>query len=252
MSLDSHGRVPAGRIVLIRHGETEWSRSGRHTGRTDIPLTPDGERRAAALLPALRGFRFALVATSPRTRAISTADLAGLIAAPMGGGWAGHVGGRAGHGQDGVDGVRPPTADVAAREVWPDLAEWDYGDLEGLTTPRIRESQPGWTIWTGRVPGGETAAAIAARADAVLARALPLLRDGDVALVGHGHMSRVLVARWLGMDAARGASFLVEPASLTILGHERETRVLGSLNLHPSAPDAGLDAVQPGTAARAL
>jgi probable phosphoglycerate mutase len=245
VSLDSHGRVPAGRIVLIRHGETEWSRSGRHTGRTDIPLTPDGERRAAALPPALRAFRFALVATSPRTRAVHTADLAGLFAAPVGGGPANQR-------QGGPDGLRPAVADVAAREVWPDLAEWDYGDLEGLTTPTIRETQPGWTIWTGRVPGGETAGQVAARADAVLARALPLLRDGDVALVGHGHLSRVLIARWLGLDPARGASFLVEPASLTILEHERETRVLGSLNLRPSPPQARLDAVQPGASVSAL
>lgn len=234
MSLDSHGRVPAGRIVLVRHGETEWSRSGRHTGRTDIPLTPDGERRAAALLPALRAFRFALVATSPRTRASHTADLAGLIAAPVGAG------------QASVDGARPSTADVAAREVWPDLAEWDYGDLEGLTTPQIRDSQPGWTIWTGRVPGGESAEQVAARADAVLARALPLLRDGDVALVGHGHMSRVLIARWLGLGPEHGASFLVEPASLSLLEHERETRVLGSLNLRPAGVEATRDTAQAG------
>jgi broad specificity phosphatase PhoE len=233
VSLDEHGRVPAGRIVLIRHGETEWSRSGRHTGRTDIPLTPDGERRASALRPALRQFRFTLVATSPRARASRTADLAGLLAAPGGADPAG------------------PAADVADREVWPDLAEWDYGDLEGLTTPRIRESQPGWTVWTGRIPGGESADQVSARADAVLARALPLLRDGDVALVGHGHMSRVLIARWLGLPAARGASFLVEPASLTVLEHERETQVLGRLNLPPAAPDGTAGAARAATAATA-
>jgi probable phosphoglycerate mutase len=221
--------VPTGRIVLIRHGETEWSRSGRHTGRTDVPLTPAGERRAAMLLPALREFRFALVATSPRTRAIRTADLAGLVAAPVGGG-AGRATGAAGR--------LAPTADVAAREVWPDLAEWDYGDLEGLTTARIRESQPGWTIWAGPVPGGESAAAVAARADAVLARAVALSRDGDVALVGHGHMSRVLIARWLGLGPEHGGGFLVEPASLTVLEHERETRVLGGLNLRPEPAES--------------
>jgi len=215
VSQDLRGPVPTGRLVLVRHGETEWSRSGRHTGRTDIPLTPEGERRAAGLPPALREFRFVLVATSPRARAIRTADLAGL-----------------------VPGGQRSAADVAARAVWPDLAEWDYGDLEGRTTAQIREQQPGWTIWTGQVPGGESAAAVAARADAVLARALPLLFDGDVALVGHGHMSRVLIARWLGLGPAHGASFLVEPASVSVLDHERETPVLGRLNLRPAASAA--------------
>jgi len=217
VSHDLHGPVPTGRLVLVRHGETEWSRSGRHTGRTDIPLTPEGERRVAGLRPALREFRFVLVATSPRARAVRTADLAGLV--PTAGG-------------------ELPAGCRAARAVWPDLAEWDYGDLEGLTTAQIRERQPGWTIWTGQVPGGESAAAVAARADAVLARALPLLFDGDVALVGHGHMSRVLIARWLGLGPAHGASFLVEPASVSVLDHERETPVLGRLNLRPAAPAA--------------
>ncbi|MBL7498205.1 histidine phosphatase family protein [Frankia sp. CNm7] len=229
MSLDFHDHPPPGRLVLVRHGETAWSRSGRHTGRTDIGLTPEGERQAAALRPVLRQFRFALVATSPRLRAIRTADLAGLRAAPVGPGPA-----QAQRAED--DGATPPPLDVAAREVWPELAEWDYGDLEGLTTTRIREDQPGWTIWTGRVPGGESAARVAARADAALARALPALRDGDVALVGHGHLTRVLIARWLGLGPASGAWFLVEPAGVSILRHERETRVLGALNLRPVTP----------------
>jgi probable phosphoglycerate mutase len=235
MSPELEGRVPAGRIVLIRHGETEWSRSGRHTGRTDLPLTPNGERQAASLRPALHAYRFVLVATSPRTRARRTADLAGLLPAP--------VGSRPGVESDDVAARRlGPPADVAAREVWPELAEWDYGDLEGLTTAQIREGEPGWTVWTGKIPAGESSTEVAARADAVLARALPALRDGDVALVGHGHFSRVLITRWLGLDTAAGAGFLVEPAGLTVLGHERDTRVLASLNLRPanlglSAPD---------------
>jgi broad specificity phosphatase PhoE len=218
-SADLAGGIPAGRIVLIRHGETEWSRSGQHTGRTDIPLTPDGERWAAALRPVLAEFRFALVATSPRSRAVRTADLAGLSPAGVGA----------------AEGGRPPAATVVAREIWSDLAEWDYGDLEGLTTPQIRANQPDWTIWAGRVPGGENAGQVAARADAVLARASALLPTGDVALVGHGHMSRVLAARWIGLGPEHGASFLVEPASLTVLGHERDTRVLSRLNERPAA-----------------
>ncbi|ONH30945.1 histidine phosphatase family protein [Pseudofrankia asymbiotica] len=239
MSLDPHGHVPPGRILLIRHGETEWSRSGRHTGRTDIALTREGERRAASLRGVLRDRHFVLVATSPRSRAVHTADLAGLRfpspGAPL-------VTGAPGAGE--ADGRAPRGPRVAAREIWPELAEWDYGDLEGLTTPQIRENQPGWTIWSGQVPGGESAEAVAARADAVLDRVLPLLRDGDVALVGHGHFSRMLIARWLGLDPARGASFLVEPASISVLAHERETRALGGLNQRP-APDQPVAAAGP-------
>ncbi|MDT3446971.1 MULTISPECIES: histidine phosphatase family protein [unclassified Pseudofrankia] len=242
MSPNFHGHVPPGRIVLIRHGETEWSRSGRHTGRTDIALTREGERRAASLRGALRDHRFVLVATSPRMRAGRTADLAGLRSPSPG---APLATGTTGAGE--ADGQGPPDPRVAAREVWPELAEWDYGDLEGLTTPQIREDQPGWTIWSGRVPGGESAEAVAARADAVLDRVLPLLRDGDVALVGHGHFSRMLIARWLGLEPARGASFLLEPASISVLAHERETRVLGGLNLRPT-PDQPVAAAGPGAA----
>ncbi|OHV38071.1 MULTISPECIES: histidine phosphatase family protein [Pseudofrankia] len=236
MSLDiPGGGVPPGRIVLIRHGETDWSRSGRHTGRTDIALTQEGERRAASLRPALRDHRFILVATSPRARAVRTADLAGLSpatpASPV------PTADALATGADTADAAGAQAAagaEVLAREIWPELAEWDYGDLEGLTTPRIREDQPGWTIWTGQVPGGESAAQVAARADAVLDRARPLLRDGDVALVGHGHFSRMVIARWLGLEPGRGASFLLEPASISVLTHERETRVLGGLNLRPA------------------
>jgi len=163
--------VTPGRIFLLRHGETEWSTAGRHTGHTDVPLTQRGRRfaeAAGALGVRLRGHaRPALVLTSPRRRARDTAALAGL-----------HV--------DRVD---------------ERLAEWDYGDCEGRTTPEIRETVPGWTVWTHPCPGGETAEQVGLRADAVLADARDALPGGDVVLVGHGHFSRVLVARWIGLPA---------------------------------------------------
>ncbi|KPM56785.1 phosphoglycerate mutase [Frankia sp. R43] len=193
-----------GVLTLIRHGETEWSRSGRHTGRTDIALTAEGERQATALRSFLAGRRFVLVATSPRLRATRTADLAGLLATE-------------------------PT--VADRAVWPDLAEWDYGDLEGLTTPAIRRDHPGWSVFTGEVPGGETVDQIGRRADLVLARVRPWLERGDVALVGHSHMFRVLIARWLRLPPTAGACFVIVPAAVSELGFERDTPVLRQLNL---------------------
>jgi probable phosphoglycerate mutase len=201
------GAVPSGRLVLLRHGETEWSRSGRHTGITDIPLTADGEKRAAALADTLGTRRFVLVATSPRIRARRTADLAGLRTVDDGG-----------------------SGTVARREVWPELAEWDYGDYEGRTSVEITREVPGWTVWTGPLPGGEKAADVAARADAVIARALPALAQGDVALVGHGHMSRVLIARWLLLPPEGGSYFTLEPAGITELGHEHAYRCVLRLN----------------------
>ncbi|WP_026240037.1 histidine phosphatase family protein [Parafrankia discariae] len=197
--------VPAGRVTLIRHGETEWSRTGRHTGHTDIALTATGERQAAALRAVLAGRRFALVATSPRRRATRTAEISGLC-------------------PSGAEGC----------VVWPELAEWDYGDYEGVTTARIREDQPGWTVFSGEVPGGETAEEVGRRADLVLGRVVPLLADGDVALVGHGHMLRVLVARWLGLPPTAGAHFVIEPAGVSELGFEHENRVLRQLNARPT------------------
>ncbi|MBX6391047.1 MAG: histidine phosphatase family protein [Frankia sp.] len=202
-----------GRVVLIRHGQTEWSRAGRHTGRTDVPLTPEGERLAAALRSWLGEFRFVLVATSPRVRASRTAELAGLT------------------GGESVASVTGATE----RLVWPELAEWDYGELEGLTTATIRRDMPGWTVWRGPVPGGETADEVGARADTVLSRVGRVLGRGDVALVGHGHMLRVLIARWLGLDPRCGALFLLEAGGLSVLGHERETAVISRLNL-PAQP----------------
>ena len=176
-------------IWLVRHGETEWSRSGQHTSRTDLPLTPAGEGQAAGLKRMLANRAFALVLSSPMKRALETCRLVGLPA-----------------------------------KIDPDLREWDYGDYEGLTTAEIQKHAPGWTIWTGTPPNGETAGQVAERAERVLAR----VRDekGDAALFGHGHFLRVLAARWIGLDATGGRLLALATASVSILGHERETRVI--------------------------
>jgi broad specificity phosphatase PhoE len=191
---------PPGRIFLMRHGETEWSATGRHTSRTDVPLTEDGRalaRAAGQVLADLHGSGpFALELTSPRRRAVDTAALAGLA----------------------------PTVDQR-------LVEWDYGDYEGLTTPQIRESVPGWTVWTHPIPGGETAEQVAARADDVLASASRARDRGDVVLVGHGHFSRVLTARWLGLTACAGVGFALDAGGLTVLGDERGQPRLDHVNL---------------------
>ncbi|NUT34505.1 MAG: histidine phosphatase family protein [Hamadaea sp.] len=179
-------------IVLVRHGQTEWSAAGRHTSVTDLDLTSDGERQAKQLAARLAGRSFGLILRSPRTRARTTAQLAGLTPA----------------------------------EVDDDLAEWSYGEYEGKTTPQIRERDPGWTIWTGHTPGGETAAQVQARADRLLGRVRPALSAADVCLVGHGHMLRVITARWLGLPVRDGALFRLETATLSVLGFERETPVL--------------------------
>jgi probable phosphoglycerate mutase len=182
-------------LVLVRHGQTEWSAAGRHTGRTDVPLTDEGAAQARALAPRLAVRSFALVLVSPRRRARDTARLAGV-------------------------------AELA--EVDDDLAEWDYGDYEGRTSDEIHETDPGWTIWPAGAPGGETPAQVAARADRVIARALAA--DGDVLLVAHGHLLRVLTARWLGLEAAGGRYFRLEPATLSELGYERDQRVIERWN----------------------
>ena len=176
-------------IWLVRHGETEWTKSGQHTSRTDLPLTPDGERQAAHLARLLAGHSFALVLSSPMKRAIETCRLVGL---------------------------NPQISD--------DLREWDYGDYEGLTTAEIQKRVPGWTIWTGAPPNGETLEQVAARAERVIARALAA--GGDVALFGHGHFSRVLAARWIGLEASGGRLLALSTASLSVLGYERETPVI--------------------------
>lgn len=181
---------PRPELVVVRHGETEWSRSGRHTGRTDVPLTETGRRDAERLRAALTERRFARVLTSPLQRASETARLAGF-----------------------------PDA-----ERCPDLMEWDYGRYEGLTTPEIRKDVPGWTVFRDGVPGGETAEAIGARADRVIA--LALATPGDVACFAHAHMLRVLTARWLGLDPRDARLFMLRTANYGVLGFERETRVL--------------------------
>ncbi len=180
------------RIVLIRHGETEWSRSGRHTGRTDLPLLPEGERAARAASTRLAGESIGLVLTSPLLRARRTAELAGLGAA-----------------------ARPDD----------DLREWDYGDYEGLTTPEIREGRPGWDQWRDGCPGGESAAEVGERADRVIARVLASGAE-HAALVAHGHLLRVLAARWAELDPSAGGRLALSTAAVCELGFERERRVV--------------------------
>jgi probable phosphoglycerate mutase len=182
-------------LWLIRHGETEWSLSGAHTGRTDIPLTAAGLEQAAALGIALGNKAFSLVLTSPMSRARNTCEAAGF-------------------------GTRA--------EVDDNLREWDYGDYEGLTTREIRAGNPQWSLWEDGAPGGEAPGAVAARADAVIERAEAA--TGDVALFAHGHLLRVLTARWLGLEAACGRLFALTTASISHLGYERETRVITQWN----------------------
>jgi probable phosphoglycerate mutase len=182
--------MPQNEVVLVRHGETEWARLGRHTGRTDIPLTEEGRAQAELAGRRLAGREFALVLTSPLSRAADTCRLAGFAA---------HC------------------------ETTDDLLEWDYGEYEGRRTVDIRGERPGWTLWADGVPGGETAAQVGARADNVIARASEA--DGDVLLFAHGHLLRVLGARWLNLEPTGGRLFALSPATLSVLGYERETRV---------------------------
>ncbi|WP_406298784.1 histidine phosphatase family protein [Embleya sp. NBC_00888] len=191
-------------LMLVRHGETEWSRSGRHTGLTDIPLTPEGEAQAKAVADLLAGHTFPLALTSPLVRARHTAELAGITGA----------------------------------EVEPDLVEWDYGGYEGITTNEIRESVPGWFLWRDGVPPGdadhpgESIADVGRRVDRVLARVRPVLEGGeDAVLVAHGHLLRVLTARWLGLPPQDGRLFRLETARLSTLGYEREQPVLLGWNV---------------------
>jgi len=186
-------------LWLIRHGETEWSRSGAHTSRTDIPLTAVGREEAAALGGYLRGRRFELVLVSPLGRARETCRLAG-------------------YGDAVVD---------------PDLREWDYGDYEGLTTLQIEERHPGWSLWTGGVPHGETAAQVGERAGRAIDRAAAAA--GDVAIFAHGHFLRVLAARWLGLPPENGSLFALDTAAVSTLGREHRSPVLRRWNLSLSA-----------------
>ena len=196
-----------GDLILLRHSETAWSKSGKHTGRTDIPLTPTGEQAAVALAPVLAWRDIVAVFSSPAQRAVRTAELAGLTEVK----------------QD------------------PDLWEWDYGGYEGLTTPQIQEQRPGWDLWRdGVIPGdaahpGETVQQVGERVDQVLARAEPLLAGGDVALVAHGHVLRVLTARFLRLEPSDGKLFRLDTGTVSTLGLEHGEPVILSWNVPPAA-----------------
>ena len=191
-----------GELILLRHGETEWSRDRRHTGRTDLPLTAAGEAAARTLAPPLARRSVVAAFTSPAQRATRTAELAGL----------------------------------ADAKTDPDLQEWDYGGYEGRTTRDIRESRPGWYLWRdGVIPGdadhpGETVEQVGARADAVLTRVGPLLADGDVALIAHAHLLRVLTARWLTLPPDGGRYFRLDTGTLCTLGTEHDKPVITTWN----------------------
>jgi probable phosphoglycerate mutase len=183
-------------IVLVRHGETEWSAAGRHTSFTDLDLTANGERQAREVGKRLAGRDFAAVLASPRRRALHTAELAGLTVS----------------------------------EITEDLAEWSYGEYEGITTAVIHETAPGWSLWTDGAPAGESPEQVAARIDRVLDRARGLLDRGDVALVAHGHSLRVTGARWIGLPAAGGGRLKLGTATISTLGFEHGTQVIDTWN----------------------
>jgi probable phosphoglycerate mutase len=193
-------------VYVVRHGETAWSKSGRHTGRTEIPLSDVGERKARLLAGRLAPVQFSRVFVSPRQRAQRTCELAGL---------------------------------GAAAETDPDLVEWDYGDYEGLRSPEILNDRPGWNLFRDGCPNGESPAQVAARADRLLARVRSL--EGRVALFSHGHFSRVLAVRWVGLPAGDGEFLLFDTASLGILSCEHQnpsSPVIGSWNIPPGDPMA--------------
>jgi broad specificity phosphatase PhoE len=200
-----------GELILLRHGQTEWSAAGRHTGRTDIPLTPKGVADAAALAPMvtrrIAGDRLVAVFASPAQRAQRTAELAGLT----------------------------------VTKTDPDLWEWDYGGYEGITTPEIQQTRPGWSLWRdGVIPGdaghpGETVEEVGERVDRVLKRAAPLLADGDVALVAHGHVLRILTARYLGLPPSDGRLFRLDTGTVSTLGAEHDDPVVLTWNVPPTA-----------------
>src|SRR5262245_8278880 len=179
------------RVWLVRHGETEWSKSGQHTGRTDIPLTAEGVRQGQALGRHLAGQRFALVLTSPLGRARETCRLAGF---------------------------------AHTAEVSDDLLEWNYGIYEGRATAAVRTEQPGWSIWTTSVTEGESVEQVGERARRVIARVDTV--DGDVALFAHAHVLRILAACWIGLPPIQGRHLTLGTASVSLLGYERETRVI--------------------------
>jgi broad specificity phosphatase PhoE len=182
--------------MLVRHGQTEWSATGRHTSYTDIDLTPEGERQARALSTALRDRKFVMVLSSPRKRALRTAELAGL----------------------------------SVSDVDDDLVEWNYGQYEGITTEAIHRHSPQWNLWTDGAPGGESPVQIQARIDRVLARAEPLLTGGDVALIAHGHALRVVGARWIGLPASGGGLLRLDTGTISTLAYEHRRHVIWRWN----------------------
>ena len=202
MSVERH------RLLLLRHGETEWSRSGRHTGRTDVDLTETGREQAKLTADPLGVLTLdnPLVVTSPRKRAMVTAELAGLQ----------------------VD------------EVSPLVAEWDYGDYEGLTTSEIRQTVPDWLVWTHGCPGGESPQQVSDRADRAITYALAHMESRDVLFVGHGHFSRAVLTRWVELQISEGIRFAMVAASIAVCGHEHGVRQISALGLtghrHPCLP----------------
>jgi len=196
------------RLLLLRHGETEWSLSGRHTGRTELDLTETGREQAKLAADALDVLSLdnPLIVSSPRKRALVTAELAGLT-----------VG-----------------------EVSPLLAEWDYGDYEGLTTQEIRQTVPDWLVWTHGCPGGESMQQVSDRADRAIEFALEHMKSRDVLFVGHGHFSRAVVTRWVQLDICEGIRFAMVAASIAVCGHEHGVRQISALGLtghrHPCLP----------------
>ena len=191
------------RLILLRHGETEWSKSGKHTSRTELELTPRGREQAAAAAETLQQMQLdsPFVVSSPRKRALITAELAGLA----------------------VDDVNPL------------ISEWDYGDYEGTTTVEIRRAVPNWLVWTHGCPGGETSAQVCERADAAIALALQHLETRDVIFVGHGHFSRALITRWIEQPVYEGIRFSMPAASIAVCGFEHGVRQLAALAMtgHP-------------------
>jgi probable phosphoglycerate mutase len=181
-------------VLLVRHGETEWSRSGKHTGRTDVPLTPLGRQQGQAIATQLVGRKFGRVLTSPLQRAVETVRLAGV-----------------------TDAV-----------VDPDLAEWDYGSYEGRTTAEIRAGVTAWSLWRDGAPGGEVAADVGRRVDRVIASIR--LEARDTLVFAHGHVLRVMAARWIGLPAVEGRCFALDTATVSVLGWEREVPVMARWN----------------------
>jgi len=195
-----------GELILLRHSETAWSKAGKHTGRTDIPLTPTGEQAAVALAPVLAGQDIVAVFSSPAQRAVRTAELAGLT------------------------GIKQD----------PDLWEWDYGGYEGMTTEEIRKSVPDWLVWTHGCPGGETTAQVCERADRAIAMALAHMESRDVVFVGHGHFSRSVMTRWIELPLDEGIRFAMAAASIAICGFEHGARQITGLGItgHPHPPES--------------